>query len=1246
MKISKLFASVNAMMFTGISAAMASLVGSGGIETYLNDNTEVIHTFNESGTFSLYSDVEARVLVVGGGGGGGFDCGGGGGGGGVIDEIITLKAGTYNITVGKGGAEGVVSGQKGYNGGDSIITFLDALGNQVIFQAFGGGGGGAYGSGSGSNGGCGGGSANWGKAGKGVDGQGYSSVDATTSPQGGGGAGGSPIQVDNGKGNQITRMSAGGPGRASDITGVVDYYGPGGGAGGYNGLGGLGGDTIPDADGFIWGCGYNAGSDDNSMKNNFQHAQGRPNHGGGGGGSKNWGAGAAGGSGVVILRMENKATVINPTVATGIIETRIFSALIPVSVEFAGANSQSGKVILSLQISNFLEDFAEDGSFAKDEIVLTDSFFGTDVFEINDLRPAETYFVRFVAENDAEDKSFTSVISFTLPKQEEVVRIDTFGRSVTDGLLQKHYSSSSSFIDYDETDETLVVMPGAIAAGLSSGNNPTGLYTSRYVDKDGNEWKIDSGYGYSYLGYMWLEAGSKYNFFANFQDNTRLKIDGEIVLNCGYNTPSVGTFECSETGWHRIQLWMQNGRGSAGTHGGWAYSFGWNKDGATTVSGTPNAIDWKFFSVEYGAKLKTGIPGRDIIVDSYSQNGQNIDFNVNISSGDEGLLYALYGDTYGAEDLDAWENVTLVGNISAAEQEFIASVPKSLYTRFMFVHPDDSTSWSYTSQIDLTTVAISENGVIHDGDIGTFNFNVGSVGIGEFSMKLLLSTSQDMSGAKEYNIPVSNVGSYSYETTLEPGTTYYYQYVAITSEGGSDTTDVASFTTKAGTILPTNPSVSVDNRTVTIKMDNIVIGAGETTYKVFVGKDTNSMVEHDFVSGSDATQSNIKVVLEGLPQDWNIYVTSENSTASGNSWTSQTDIISVTTRDLASYAWKKEVLEGNWDDPDNWIVTKVPADGIVAGYPVDANNGIHFEAGTVATVYISDKYYYLEDLHFGSRDGLRLRFVGKDASTSKIHFDMYAGKMNDEYVEFSAMTLSEKDTIDSGVGNYASTNSVFKFTNGAVFNQGGSGVNIRGTNVTFAVESGSSVTYKDMTLGSAIGDALVVDDASLTVTKLSVDTAAHLENVNMRIAGANPTIAVKEAILLDTESVAGNNDLTVIFDVPNGGYTNAAPLYATSSKVLPLGTYKNADSTAKLIVKIDPKSIQLRGGERAADGHLILWESGIDTNNVVVEDTRGAVLSYTYGWPSDLDEPEEVGQRPTGLKYFIPATAATVIIIK
>ena len=69
MKSQKIAAAMS-LALTGIMS-FASLVGSGGEETFLNDGAEVVHTFNESGTFSLFSDVEARVLVVGGGGGGG-----------------------------------------------------------------------------------------------------------------------------------------------------------------------------------------------------------------------------------------------------------------------------------------------------------------------------------------------------------------------------------------------------------------------------------------------------------------------------------------------------------------------------------------------------------------------------------------------------------------------------------------------------------------------------------------------------------------------------------------------------------------------------------------------------------------------------------------------------------------------------------------------------------------------------------------------------------------------------------------------------------------------------------------------------------------------------------------------------------------------------------------------------------------------------------------------------------------------
>ena len=43
---------------------------------------------------------------------------------------------------------------------------------------------------------------------------------------------------------------------------------------------------------------------------------------------------------------------------------------------------------------------------------------------------------------------------------------------------------------------------------------------------------------------------------------------------------------------------------------------------------------------------------------------------------------------------------------------------------------------------------------------------------------------------------------------------------------------------------------------------------------------------------------------------------------------------------------------------------------------------------------------------------------------------------------------------------------------------------------------------------------------------------------------------------------------------------------------------------------------------------------------------EGYALRYTYGWPSDLDEPENEGDLPTGVWADVPAQAGTLILIK
>ena len=213
-------------------------------------------------TYTWYAPYNAIVnsLVVGGGGSGAI--GGGGGGGVVYSSGIAVNNGQgYTIMVGAGGTNNCC-GWTGNNGGNSQFDSVVAIG--------GGGGGGPYGVNgngccwyAGVPGGSGGGNSLyiWNQPGTaGTPGQGYSGggtyAIGTTDSQGnwrgggywqgggGGGAGGSPASRQPFVANGYTwgpdwaanaSLGNGGPGVASNISGVgVVYYG-GGGAGGKDG---------------------------------------------------------------------------------------------------------------------------------------------------------------------------------------------------------------------------------------------------------------------------------------------------------------------------------------------------------------------------------------------------------------------------------------------------------------------------------------------------------------------------------------------------------------------------------------------------------------------------------------------------------------------------------------------------------------------------------------------------------------------------------------------------------------------------------------------------------------------------------------------------------------------------------------------------------------------------------------------------------------------------------------------------
>ena len=262
-------------------------------ETSIVDTYDLYYKFtdvNTVETFVITQKCICEILLVGGGGAGGngdsSKCGGGGGAGTVTHiPLISLDAGTYNISVGKGGSS---SGSS-----TSSTISLDGL---IITEAKGGGRGGDDSDTNGKDGGSGGGGA---------------SADSLDSPSYGGNGGDDPsssqhdryLYQNYGHTNDVTNAGGGGGGAGfysvnkhggNGIQINIDnnnyYYGGGGGGGeDEDGGGGYGGD----------GGGGNGGNGGGGNGGN-----GVDGYGGGGGGGGLSQDGGNGGNGLVIIKIK------------------------------------------------------------------------------------------------------------------------------------------------------------------------------------------------------------------------------------------------------------------------------------------------------------------------------------------------------------------------------------------------------------------------------------------------------------------------------------------------------------------------------------------------------------------------------------------------------------------------------------------------------------------------------------------------------------------------------------------------------------------------------------------------------------------------------------------------------------------------------------------------------------------------------------------------------------------------------
>jgi len=255
---------------------------------------EKVYVFTDSetpGSITFAKGGLVEVLVVGGGGAGGSTYGGGGGGGAFLHRDDFIPAGTYEVTVGKGGYNTKSSGTP------PVAAESSSIG--ALFVAPGGGAGALlntkYGTalGGSAGGDCGGNGTAAPLRGIwpfGTDGGATGNSGGAFSPGAGGGGAGGPGS-DRRTWGGVQLGGKGGDGVACSITGESVFYAAGGGGGAYNadllpgaaGLGGVSGSAHGDAE--RHDAPANTGS-------------------GGGGGGPTTTQGGSGGSGIVVIRVK------------------------------------------------------------------------------------------------------------------------------------------------------------------------------------------------------------------------------------------------------------------------------------------------------------------------------------------------------------------------------------------------------------------------------------------------------------------------------------------------------------------------------------------------------------------------------------------------------------------------------------------------------------------------------------------------------------------------------------------------------------------------------------------------------------------------------------------------------------------------------------------------------------------------------------------------------------------------------
>ena len=488
-----------------------------------------------------------------------------------------------------------------------------------------------------------------------------------------------------------------------------------------------------------------------------------------------------------------------------------------------------------------------------------------------------------------------------------------------------------------------------------------------------------------------------------------------------------------------------------------------------------------------------------------------------------------------------------------------------------------------------------------------------------------------------------------------------------------DEVEYRVLTKGAGADLADATTASANRHTVTFRGTLDDFGAGATTLVTLWYGDSADSLTNSGVTAMVSSSGDFSFVatIPGATRTVYYKLVASNTARGGTSWTDETSVASVTLNENDVYYTWIGGAEGDWENPANW--TPNVATNNCNGWPAMGSVEAYFPAGTDARIHVSGYY------------AVRVRINPSGTQNTDTHVtlwgdgpvvsgfdcgDTYGGAMNRTVFSFENMRIRESDIWDYQIGSPTSTNSILRIAAGTTVSQGGNKEAILGTNSCFVVESGAVQNCTFLLLLQSYGEGLRIDDGVCRLGSVAVATpAAGVCPQSLRIRGANGLLEVKNGIFGDLVGQSDHKsslfrtdlpllgDFDVVFEptgpftnvvsVTSGGETTTLPvaLYSTKDSGRSFGEMRVAGSVGKVRLSVDPAGMR-NAGSRNVRQHVVLWKSGIDTTNVELVAGSGYTLSYTYGWPSVLDAPENAGDLPTGVWADVPSQAGTLSVIK